>query len=302
MEKMKTKIVFFGTGKMSLECLKAIENDYQLVAVVTKPDSVSPNKTVYISPLKKYALAKNILVLTPQKVEEINPQLVKLNPEVGVLVAYGKIIPLSTINLFPKGIVNVHGSILPKYRGASPIESVILNGETQTGVSLMLINTQLDAGPIIATKRIKIDPLITKNLLQAKITALAKSILTEKLALYLQGKIKPKPQDDSQATYTKLIKKADGKLDFNQSKLALERQIRAYQGWPGSFFEYQGKKIEIIEAKISEVKNTPGKLFRLNKDLAIGTKDGSLVISQLKPEGKKVMTGKDFLNGHQEIK
>ncbi|MDP4038946.1 MAG: methionyl-tRNA formyltransferase [bacterium] len=299
---MKTKVVFFGTGNLSLESLKTIENDYEIVGVVTKADSLSPSGQKQVPPVKKYALSKGYRVFQPEKLVEINNDLIKLNAEVGVLVAYGKIIPQSTIDIFPKGIVNVHGSILPKYRGASPIETAILNGEKETGVSLMLLTAGMDEGPVIATEKVEIGPLITRSQLYKEMIVLAQRILKEKLPLYLNGSLAPTPQDDSQATYTKLIKKEDGKLDFSKSAAELERQIRAYEDWPGSFFEYRGKNIEIIEAKINETKHTPGELFRLDKNLAIGVKDKSLAIKKLKPEGKKIMTGVDFLNGHQEIK
>lgn len=298
---MKNKIIFFGTGTLSLESFKAIENDYQILGIVTKPDSISPNGNKQIPPIKKYALSKNYSIFQPSKLVEINDTLSELKPDVAILVAYGKIIPQSTIDIFPKGIINVHGSILPKYRGASPIETTILNGENEAGVSLMVLTAGMDEGPVIATQKVNIGPNITKSELYKEIITLSQKILREKMPLYLNGEIVPQDQDDSQATYCELIKKEDGKLDFNKPAIELERQIRAYEGWPSSFFEYQGKTIEIIEAKVSQIKHNPGELFKLKKDLAIGTKDGSLIILKLKPEGKKIMTGRDFLNGHQEI-
>lgn len=299
---MKPRIIFFGTGNLSLESLKAIENDYQICAVVTKKDSTSPNGNKQVPPIKKYAVSKEYKIFQPEKLADINDDLAELKPEAAVLVAYGKIIPQSTIDIFPKGIINVHGSLLPKYRGASPIETSILDGAKETGVSLMILTAGMDEGPVIATEAIKIGPYITRSQLYEEMIILAQRILKEKLPQYLSGKLAPQPQDDSKATYTKLIKKEDGKLDFSKSAVELERQIRAYQNWPGSFFEYNKKNIEIIEAKINETKHIPGKLFKFDKHLAIGAKAGSLVIAKLKPEGKKIMTGVDFLNGHQEIK
>jgi methionyl-tRNA formyltransferase len=299
---MKNKIIFFGTGKLSLESFKAIENDYQILAIITKPDSISPNGEKQIPPIKEYALEKGYKIFQPDKLADINQALAKLRPDVAILVAYGKIIPQSTIDIFPKGIINVHGSILPKYRGASPIEAIILNGESQAGVSLMLLTAGMDEGPVIATQKVSIGAEITRSELYKEIITLSQRILRDYLPGYLEGKIIPQDQDDSSATYCKLIKKGDGKLDFNKSAIELERQIRAYQGWPGSFFEYHGKTIEIIEAKVSQIKHNPEELFRLEKELAIGAKDGSLIIMRLKPADKKIMTGRDFLNGHQEIR
>lgn len=300
------KIVFFGTPNFSLPALEALlKEKYDIVLVVTKPDQpAGRNLILSPSPVKVYA--KKLGLQIYEQINDLNEYLDRENPSLGIVVAYGKIIPLNILGMFPFGCLNIHPSLLPKYRGSSPIQSAILNSDLETGVSIIKLDEKMDHGPIVARKSIEISAEETAESLHDKLSQVGAELLINILPDYLSGKITPKPQDESQATYTKIIAKGDGKIDWRKPAKEIERQIRAFYPWPGSFTEFSQNnrvlKIKIISAEVLEKNPSSvdivGKLQNVSGRLIVNCGKGSLIINKLQLEGKKEMTDKEFINGY----
>jgi methionyl-tRNA formyltransferase len=231
--------------------------------------------------------------------------IAELNHPAGVLVSYGKIIPQSTLDLFTPGIINVHPSLLPKYRGPSPIETAILSGDEETGVSIMQLSAAMDAGPVYAQVRYSLDGTELIDSLYTQLGFIGNKLLVETLASILDGSLQPTPQNDTAATYCQLIKKSDGVIDWNKPTEQIAREIRAYKGWPQSRTTLGG--IEVIVTKATPIypidNSVPGNIKVVYdedvKTLFVGTADGSLEIDALKPLGKKEMPVSAFLAGYR---
>lgn len=222
-----------------------------------------------------------------------------LKADIGVLVAYGNIVPQEIIDMFPKGIVNIHPSLLPKHRGSTPIESVILNGEHITGVSLMALSAKMDAGPVYAQEKVVLIGNETKQDLVRKFTKIGRDLLLANLPAILDGSLKPQPQDDSQATYDQRITKEDGVIDWQKPALRLEREVRAYAGWPRSRTRIGDKEVVVTKAHVIKGDGEPGTIWRQGKSFGIYTAEGILLIDALIPAGKKEMSAEAFLAGYQ---
>ncbi|KKT35802.1 MAG: Methionyl-tRNA formyltransferase [Parcubacteria group bacterium GW2011_GWA2_44_12] len=223
-------LIFWGTSIFAVPCLRALYelNELRPVLVITQPDRPKGRtQALEPSPVKIEAQKLGISILQPVQVKEILGEIQKCAPEVMVLVSYGQFIPKECISFAPCGIVNVHPSLLPKYRGASPIQSAILQGSAETGVSLMLLDEKLDHGPLIAQERILIKQEHDGITLSKELAMVAATLLSQKLPLYLAGQIQPVSQKHAEATYTARIRKEDGKLDFSKSAAALSRSVRA---------------------------------------------------------------------------
>lgn len=298
-------IVFFGTEDFSLITLRAlVEDGFPVAAVVTKPDSLQGRgRKLTPSAVKKYALEHDIAVLQPQKLTEITDYVISLDNPVGVLVSYGKIIPQSVIDLFDPGIINVHPSLLPKYRGPSPIETTILNGDKETAVSIMQLSAAMDAGPVYGYTPVTLNGTETSLDLYETLGQLGAQTLIRLLPLILSGEASGLPQDDEQATYCHLITKSDGIIDWSKGAERIEREIRAYQGWPQSRTTLG--KVEVIVTAATVVQResnlAPGEL-KLNEtatSLLVGTSNGDIQIDTIKPLGKKEMPIQAFLAGYK---
>lgn len=296
-------IVFFGTEDFSARFLTAlIDEGYDIRAVVTKPDSRKGRGQKVVEPLvKTIALERSITVWQPQKLADITDDIKALGDVAGVLVAYGKIIPESTIRLFTPGIINVHPSLLPRYRGPSPIEAAILHGDTETGVSIMQLAKAMDAGPVYSQITVPLTGNETKSNLYALLGSRAESQLLETLPLILEGSLQPTAQDESQATYCQLIRKTDGRLDWHKPAVELEREIRAYAGWPKSHTELADTPVAITRAQVANIGPAkPGELVVEKTRLFIGTSTDWLEILALQPGGKKEMPVSAFLSGYRD--
>ena len=296
-----------GTPDFSVPCLLSLIKNYNVKAVVTQPDKkVGRQQELSQSPIKKIALTHKIAVLQPDKVKgnaEFMEQIKSLQPDLIVVVAYGFILPQELLEIPKLGAINVHASLLPKYRGASPIQTAILNNEQETGVTIMLINEKMDEGDILAQVKIKIDTTETFTTLHDKFALLGANLLLEILPQYLGGQIKPQPQDDSQATYCQLITKEMGKINWRKSAQEIDRQIRAFTPWPGAFTFWNGKQLKISAVMVSTVEPSAeiGKVFKFNDGIGIKCGKGVLEIIELQLESKKTMNFKEFLNGNPQI-
>lgn len=298
---MKKKLIFFGTEDFSTPFLNAlIEGGYEVACVVTKPDAARGRSSDPVKPeVKTVAEQHDIRVLQPENLNKLADSLSDIGAEAGVLASYGRIIPSNLLKLFPVGIINVHPSDLPRHRGPSPLEQTILDGDKQTAVSLMKLVKEMDAGPVYAKVELNVPSKIFKADLKQLLIEAGVSLMLDKLPAILSRQLKPAPQDDSEATYTKLIKKNNGQIDWSRSAKELERQIRAYQGWPGSFTELFDVRITILEANTSSKSGEAGEHFISSSGLlSVYCGQGALELISVQPAGKKPMSSADFIRGY----
>lgn len=302
----RPKIIFFGneciaTGvSTKTPVLKSLcDHGFEVSLVIASTGKVTSRHQTE-SPIAQSARQLNIPLISPNHIAETTDKLKSIKPSIGILVAYGQIIPESIIKLFPRGIINLHPSLLPQYRGSTPIEQAILDGQKETGVTIMKLASKMDAGPILAQEKVAIDGK-SKQELADTLLSQGGSLILDLLPRILSGSVDSRAQDENEATYTRLITKVDGKLDSTKKASQLNREIIAYQGWPGSYFEYQGINITLLETIESGQLVTPGKLIKVGQKLYFGCQNGSLEIVRLRPAGKTAITARDFINSHQDL-
>jgi len=306
----KLRILFMGTPEFavpSLECL--ILNQYQIVAVYTQPDKPAGRGRSLISPpVKKVAVARKLPVVQPVSLKkaEAVAQLADFHPDVIVVAAFGQILPQSVLDIPTYGCINIHPSLLPRFRGASPVAAAILAGGEFTGVTIMLMDSGLDTGPVLAREQIPISTQDTTGSLTVKLSQVAARLLPEVLVRWAGGEIIPQPQNEAQATYSGTINKEAGAIDWHMPVLDIWRRVRAFQPWPGCYTRWQGKRLEIIEAVPlpGEEAFEIGQVVAINKEgMAFGvyTGDGILGILKVQLEGKRVMLTVEFLRGQRQF-
>ncbi len=314
-ENCKLKIIFLGTPEFGVIILEElIKANFKPVLVVTAPDKpVGRKQIITLPPVKISAKKYNIEVCQPDKIENYKLKIKKLNPDLIIAAAYGQIISNDILDIPQYGSLNVHPSLLPKYRGSSPIQYTILNGEKETGVTIILMTEKLDQGKVISNFQFPIsNEKITYPELSQKLAELGAKLLLETIPKWVNGEIEPKPQDDSRSTYIKILKKQDGKIDWKKPAECIERQIRAFQPWPGSFSELEisnqkSQKLKILKADVlKQTKNgpfgVPGKTYLAPDDkIAVQAGKDFLVIEKLQLEGKKPMSSEEFLRGHLKL-
>jgi len=304
------KIVFIGTpefGAIILE--KLCKSEFKPSLVITAPDKPVGRKQVITPPPVKISAQKyNIPVEQPDKIRNLKLEIRNLKPDLGIVAAYGQILPKEILDMLKFGCLNVHPSLLPKYRGPTPMRFTILNGDKKTGVTIILIDEKIDHGPILAQGEWEIsNPKITHPRLSKELAEVAAKLLIETIPKWLKGEIKPKTQDESQVTYTKILTREDGRIDWALSARQIERQIRAFDPWPGAFTLMDSKKIKILEAEILEQTKVgpfglPGKTFLAPNDkIAVQTGKDYLIITKLQPEGKKPMASEELLRGNSDF-
>jgi methionyl-tRNA formyltransferase len=296
-------VVFFGVGQTSLEALQALAETFEIEAVITKPDGIDrsdkPKPTVVADWARKHAVS----AYKPAGKAELSKlvQEKHFRSSVGVVLDYGVIIPEDVIESFDQGIINSHFSLLPKYRGADPIRSIILNGEKTTGVTIIKIVAELDAGPILAWADTKLLKKTNASELRQKLSTINCALLPETLKLYLAGTIEPISQDDNQASFSSKTHKEDGLIDPSKLPSQLVRQIHAYTGWPKSYFEQNNQTYVIVDATESDQTASFGKLSVIDGKLYFGCTAGSLQIITIQPAGKAAMDATSFINGYKDI-
>jgi methionyl-tRNA formyltransferase len=299
---MSIHIVFMGSPEFAAPTLHALvaDDSYTVVGVVTQPDRPSGrHMTLTPPPVKVAADALRIPVIQPQKLRqsEAMEQLKAWNPHLIVVAAFGQILRPEVLNLPRYGCVNVHASLLPRHRGAAPIQAAILAGDAETGITIMKMDVGLDTGPIIRQRAIPIEAQDTGGSLFEKLAAISGPLLLETLPDYLAGKLTPQPQPETGWTYAPMLKKEDGLLDCTLPAAALERKVRALSPWPGSFLLEDSGPLKIHRAHVAAGRAEPGKRVVAEGLPAIGTAEGLLVFDELQPAGKKSMPGKAFLGG-----
>ncbi len=296
------RIVFMGSPDFALPTLQSLAEHYSVVGVVTQPDRPSGRgRLLTPPPIKVLAKELGLPVIQPPRLRapEAMDQLNQWQPDLIVVAAFGQILRAEVLDLPHFGCLNVHASLLPRWRGAAPIQAAILNGDQQSGITIMKMDTGIDTGPILSQQIEPILPEDTAGTLSERLARIGAELLIETLPGYLDGKAAPAVQDEAQATYAPMLKKADGLLDFNQPAEALARQVRAYQPWPGAYTVWQNQILKFV--RVSAVKTdqiiTPGAFSRFRDYPAIGAGEGLLVIEELQPAGKRSMSGKVFLAG-----
>jgi methionyl-tRNA formyltransferase len=301
------RLVFMGTPEFAVPVLEALVGQYQVVAVVTQPDrATGRGRRVKSSPVKKTALAHDLPLLQPPSLRrpEAAAELRELAPDVIVVAAFGQILPPEVLAIPPHGCLNVHASLLPRYRGGSPIAAAILAGEEQTGVTLMLMDEGMDTGPILTQAECKIEPQDTTGTLSVKLAHLGADLLVETLLRWLDGRIAPQPQDDSPATYCRIINKKDGLLDWSLPATALWLRVRAYHPWPGTYTYWRGKLLKILRAQpvtIGPSGEEPGRVISLDDGVAVVTGTDALLLEEVQLAGKKTLAIQEFIRGRRDF-
>ncbi|MEK7606985.1 MAG: methionyl-tRNA formyltransferase [Patescibacteria group bacterium] len=305
-------IVFFGTSEFAIPAFETlVKAGYKISSVITQPDKPAERGlALRSSPVKVKALELGLRVFEPPTLKQLEAEslLRECGAEVAIVAAYGKIIPQNILDIFPRGVLNIHPSLLPKYRGPSPIQSAILNGDEETGITIMLLDAEMDHGSILMQKGLRIKDYELRSGLEERLSELGANLLIEVLPQWMEGKIKPREQDHAAATVCKMVEKEDGKIDWNKSAVAIERMVRAYEGWPGTWALWDGKRLKILKALVLHESigcannSTPGFVWKTEQgELAVNCLPGSLVLEQVQMEGKKPATGEEFLRGHLRI-
>lgn len=335
MMRRNLRIIYMGTPEFSAIILeKMISTGYVPMTVVTAPDKPIGRKQIITpSPVKVLAEKNKIPVLQSENIRNLKLEIRNLQPELIILAAYGQIIPKDILDIPRYGSINVHPSLLPKYRGASPIQAAILNGDSETGVTIMLMDEKLDHGPILANSKCQIADNTTYKELHDKLAEIGAELLIETVSKWINGEIKAQPQDHSKATFTKIIKKEDGHINWHKPADYIEKMCRAFNPWPSVYtylkfqipndkFQIKSKSqipkiLKIIKASVLKIehKKTAGRVFltenegrrnsadrmKAEKKLAVACGQDALILEEVQLEGKRRMTAKEFLNGYPQI-
>ncbi len=295
----RTKIIFFGTPDFAVPFLDHLVHDpnLEVALVVTQPDRPTGRKQIITPPpVKVLAQDKGIEVFQPETLKDASvlEKIRSVDPDLVVVVAYGLIIPQNILDIAPA--INVHPSLLPKYRGASPVQSAILNQDVETGVSIMLLDAKMDHGPILAQKRLKLNGVETNSSLHVKLAEIGKILLVDAIKAYLKGEIQPQEQVHSQATYCQQIVKDQARLNWQSSADHLQAQIRAFYPWPVAWTTHQGKRVKIFPpTKVNSLSLKPGQVQLQNNQVLVGCGQASLELSQIQVEGKTPMEARTWL-------
>lgn len=301
------KVLFMGTPDFAAVTLdKLIHSRHELIGAVTQPDKQKGRRQeVSFSPVKELALAHSVPLYQPNKVKE--PEFLEkvreLAPEAIVVAAFGQILPKALLEIPPYGCINVHGSLLPRYRGAAPIQYSIIDGESETGITIMYMDAGIDTGDMILQSKLPIAKDETGGSLFDKMAQLGADLLLDALEQLEAGTAARIPQDNDKATYVKTLGKEMGELDFTQSAVRLERLIRGLNPWPSAYTHLEGRTLKIWKAEVEALEPKaagPGQVVELRQDaLVVATGAGALVIRELQLEGKKRMTAEAFLRGYR---
>ena len=296
-----------ATPAFALPTLMALaEGPHELVAVYSQPDRpAGRGRRVTESPVKRRAAELGLETRTPKSLKDSEPvaALAALRPDAAVVAAYGKFLPNAVLAVFPKGALNLHPSLLPRWRGASPIPAAILAGDAETGVTVMLVDEGMDSGPVLAQDREAIRDTDTGETLSERLAACGAALTAATLDHWLAGELEPATQDESAATFTKRLTREDGRIDWTQGAERIARQVRAYRPWPGSFTFWRGSRVEVLEAApVAGVGAPPGKVHASDEHaIVIETGGGGLAVTALKPEGKRAMTADGFVAGRRDF-
>jgi methionyl-tRNA formyltransferase len=302
----KYRVAFFGTPEFVIPVAEYLYQNEDLVVVVTQTEKPKGRGLKpFPSPVKTWAEEKGLPVLEPAKLrdEAFLESIKSFELDLGVVFAYGKILPSGLLQTPRFGFWNLHASLLPKFRGASPIVYAILTGEKETGITVMQMDEGMDTGPILLQERIEIAEDETTPSLTEKLKNLAVVALDKALKLHKEGKLVPQPQEHDKATYAPLLKKEDGFFNWDEDALIIERKVRAFQPWPSAWTYYQGKILKVYKAKnidIEEAKGSPGEVLKISKEgVWVSCGKGALLLEEVQLEGKKRISAYEFALGQR---
>jgi len=298
----KLRICFMGTAAFALPTMQAVVAAEEVVAVVTQPDRPQGRGREVAPPLvKARALDLGLPILQPERVKDplFIAQLAELRPELIVVAAFGQILPAAVLDLPPLGCVNVHPSLLPKYRGAAPFQWAIIKGETRTGVSVYRMDQGMDTGPLLLTREVEIAEAETSEELGQRLAVIGGELVVEAIKGLKQGTLKPVPQDEKGVSYAPLFKKADGLIPWQEAADQIRNRIRGMVPWPVAYTAWQGKMLKVYKGKTGGGSGTPGEIISLDIGIEVACGTGSIVIEELQIEGGKRIGWKEFCRGHR---
>jgi methionyl-tRNA formyltransferase len=299
------QLLFFGSPEFSLPSLRALHQSFSIAGVVAQPDRrAGRGRALQPPPVAELAASLDLEVYQPRDINapDAIDRLRRWKPQVIVVAAYGQILSSEVLSLPELGCINIHASLLPRWRGASPIQAAIKAGDAETGITIMKMDEGMDTGPIIAQRRVRIAETETGGQLTMRLADLGAELVTEVLPTYLEGEIQPIPQIDDLATYAPLLKKADGELDWDQPAEALARQVRAFEPWPTSFFHWQRRRIVVRSASALPGDDAAAGAVTVVEDQpAVVTSEGILCLQVVQPAGKTEMSGAAFLRGAKDF-
>jgi methionyl-tRNA formyltransferase len=299
---MDPRLVFMGSPEFAVPSLAALVDSYEVAGVVTQPDRpAGRGRSLKPPPVKLTAQENHIPLIQPSSLRK-NPvaiaQLKEWAPDAIIVAAFGQILRQDVLELAEFGCINVHASLLPRWRGAAPINATLLHGDAKTGVTIMKMDAGVDTGPVLSQRSIEIEEGDNAGTLSDKLANLGAELLLDTLPKYFSGELKPQPQDQAKAVYAPMLKKEDGLLDFTQPAAQLARQVRAYFPWPGTYTTWNGQTFKIQQAHAVKGENgPPGKPTIYQGNPAFSTAQGLLVLDMVQPAGKKAMRGAQFLMG-----
>jgi methionyl-tRNA formyltransferase len=312
------RIVFIGTGDIGVPTLQALlKSEHEVVGVVTQPDKpVGRAQLVEPPPIKK-TLESSVLGASPARTDRalplriLQPARIKerqaieeihaLTPDLIVVMAYGQILPREVLEIPKIACLNLHASLLPRWRGAAPIQAAIAAGDRETGITVMYMDEGLDTGDILFQRTIDIMPTDTGGFLHDRLAKVAPETLLESLKFLADGDAPRIRQDNALATYAPKLKREDGKIDWTDPADAIERKIRAFDPWPGAFMKYDGRNLKIFSAAVVALRGTPGEILQSEKELVVAAGEGALSLGEVQLEGKRRMTAAEFLRGHRTL-
>ena len=304
-------IVFMGSPDFALPALQSLmSNQYDVRAVYTQPDKPTGRGRQFMAcPVKRFAVSQGMLVIQPESLKDSQAVevLAALKPDIIIVAAYGQILPAVVLELPRYKCVNIHPSLLPRYRGPSPVAAPILNGDPVTGVTIMLIERKVDSGPILSQEEMAISDEDTTGSLSERLAVIGARKLVETIPRWVEGKIGPGLQDESRASYTRMETKEDGLLDWKLPAVVLWRRVRAYHPWPGCYFDWKGGRLRVMKAipMLDVEGGEAGRVIVLPRTaaarVAVRTADGLLGLISVQPEGKREMTASDFSAGHRDF-
>jgi methionyl-tRNA formyltransferase len=295
------KVVFMGTPEFAVPALRALIAHHEVIGVVTQPDRpAGRNRQVQLSPIKNVAFEAGIPVFQPEKLRraEAIAELREWSPDVYVVAAFGQILPQAVLDIPPHGSLNIHASLLPRWRGAAPINAAIRAGDHESGVTIMKMDAGLDTGPMLTRRAIPLAPDETAATLHDRLSALGAELLIETLPGYLDGTIQPQAQDDALATFAPRIDKDEGRIDWTADAAAIERTVRAFTPWPGTFTHWNGRLLKILSGAVSEGSAEPGMVVERGGQIGIGTGAGLFIPTRLQLEGKNAVGVDEFARGY----
>lgn len=296
------RIIYLGSPDFAIAPLEEIlKTNHEVIAVITQPDKPAGRKSV-LTPcdLKKYAMERGLNVLSYEKIRRDGVEDIKnLNPDIMVTCAYGQIISKEIIDIPKYGIINIHGSLLPKYRGASPIQWAIINGEKESGITIMQTDEGIDTGDIILAEKTEITDDMTAGELFEKLSHLGAAMVVKALDLIERGETKKTNQNEDQASFTKMIKKEDAEIDFSFEAEKIHNLVRGMNPWPVAYTKFNGKMLKVFKTKITEEYGKEGEVITSSGRLVIGTASKGIEFLEVQTEGGKRMSTKEFLLGHK---